>query len=1015
MRRKALFLIFIAWLSAGSLLAQNAGFFKQLWLEEGLSQSSVISIAQDHQGYMWFGTEDGLNRYDSRRVDHFNYQPFNPYSISGDYISSVFPDSSNRLLVLSSDLINELDLETFKSSPAKIPAPLNDKEVHFHNLWKLKDKLYMATSRGFYGWDRSKQVLEHYTFKDSADLSKKVFVYYLTLVDDRLFATTSNGLYSCTKGKYVFNPFSFASGYLKEKSFALAAKGSWLYFSVSNKIICIDLHTGSSHQFELPTHSPIAALLADNKGHIWAGTAGAGLFKFSQSFNGLNLEKHYTSDIQTKYGLKSNYISCLFQGTKNNEDLIWIGTRDAGVFSFSEVQNVFDLVSYRLPAGSSFSAVVKDAQGEMWVGSLMGVYHIDKSGNPTLVNFGEGSDDGQKTVEALYCDNEGKVWVGVGNGLYQIDKRKNRMIKVLGKVFPEEANVIYKITPADSGKLLMGSDKGLAIFDPHNGNVTVIRELLVDGKMMKLNALGTLFVDSKKNWWLGSLQGLFYVNLKQAENYFITHDPSNKNSLLSNMILDINEDNDHFYIATSKGLSILDKRESVLPFENFYNAPGLTNNFIYGILFDKKGNLWMSTNFGITNFNPYKKTFRTYHASDGIFINEFNSSGFHVAPDGQLLFAGIGGIIGFYPGKLEKNPLPETPVLRSFKVNQQNSDSLLFSRTEGIVELKHNQNDLYFEFATLDFTQSGIKLYYQLEGAQREWIEIGKDQSLTLANLSPGKYKLHVKAVNIEGAESKLPYLMYFTIYPPFWQTIWFVLFSLIVLVAAIYKVYRFNVRRKMLLYREKERVRQEENERVRKAAALDLHDEFGNGLTRIAMLVEMTKLKVEDPEALKLLGVIADNSQRLYNGTKDFIWSINPGNDNLYEILIRVKDFSDELFYGTGINFEMKGLDEELKQYRQTPATGRNITMIFKEALSNIVKHARASNVMLNVYKQGSFWALHLTDDGRGFAAEKNHKGFGLTNMQQRAKRIGALLEVKPRTERGTEVILTLNYFSHE
>ena len=192
----------------------------------------------------------------------------------------------------------------------------------------------------------------------------------------------------------------------------------------------------------------------------------------------------------------------------------------------------------------------------------------------------------------------------------------------------------------------------------------------------------------------------------------------------------------------------------------------------------------------------------------------------------------------------------------------------------------------------------------------------------------------------------------------------------------------------------------------------MDLHDEFGNGLTRISMLVEMARIHVpkENKEAIGILDVISQNTSRLYQGTKDFIWSINPGNDNLYEIIIRIKDFGDELFYGSGCEFEVSGLEEEFKNIKQHPSSGRNIAMIFKEALSNTIKHSKANKVMLSIEPNGVAIAVKLKDNGTGFEMKTDKNSFGLSNMQQRANKAGATLQIESVKESGTEIILKIN-----
>jgi signal transduction histidine kinase len=271
---------------------------------------------------------------------------------------------------------------------------------------------------------------------------------------------------------------------------------------------------------------------------------------------------------------------------------------------------------------------------------------------------------------------------------------------------------------------------------------------------------------------------------------------------------------------------------------------------------------------------------------------------------------------------------------------------------------------------------------------------------------------LEVKAVNADGIESTAPFSFKFLISPPFWNTWWFYLLLVVFLTGMIWLIYSFRLRKKIAHIKEINQIRQDENEKVRKAAALDLHDEFGNGLTRISMMVEMTRLKIpkESTESIKLLDMISENSSRLYQGTKDFIWSIHPGNDNLFEIMIRIKDFADELFYGTGIKFELIGLSNELRNIKQLPGSGRNMTMIFKEGLSNILKHAKATTVTLSLTQTESHYILHLKDNGKGFDEKQNKNGFGLSNMQQRSARIGSEIYIHSQPGEGSEIELKIS-----
>ena len=287
---------------------------------------------------------------------------------------------------------------------------------------------------------------------------------------------------------------------------------------------------------------------------------------------------------------------------------------------------------------------------------------------------------------------------------------------------------------------------------------------------------------------------------------------------------------------------------------------------------------------------------------------------------------------------------------------------------------------------------------------------------MSFINIAPGRYDLEVLAINKEGARS-FPFKYSFTVNDPFWTTWWFYFIFVTLTVLTSWLIYRSRLRRKIEYIQQIEQIRKDENEKVRKAAALDLHDEFGNGLTRISMLIEMIKLQIsnENSEAQKLLDVISQNSGRLYQGTKDFIWSINPGKDNMYEIIIRIKDYADEVFYGTNINFKLSGLDENLKELKQTPTAGRNIAMIFKESLSNILKHAKASNVQLSVVQDSDNITLELEDDGIGFEMKDYKNSFGLSNIQQRAMRSSATLSISSVPAQGTRIKLNITFKNKE
>ncbi|MFL5752646.1 MAG: two-component regulator propeller domain-containing protein [Bacteroidia bacterium] len=994
--------------------AQDNGFFDQVWLDEGLSQSSVMSVCQDKQGFMWFGTQDGLNRYDGKTVDKINSRPFDPTSITGNSINGICSDQEGQIWVANSNALDLLDIYSLKAAHISQTMKVEDEsQRRVINVWTVKEKVYFFSFGGLCELNKKNGNYEAHKIEILRDKETRLTVFSVC-ADGKgnLYLSSSQGIFIKSSGNKSFEAFSFNEELFNKPARTVLIDKQKLYLSQENRMYFIDLDKKSLFSYTPAegSMSLINSALIDSKGKLWISTVGEGLFQLSFANSPGGFQQRRFIDKQRKYGLNCSALTCLFQGQQNNEDVVWIGSRDAGVFSYSYAKNSFSLVSSLVEKNKIFYAILKDKDSVVWVGAQNGIYRIDRLLRQSdFVDMTEITLKSGRPIEALHIDRAGKIWVGSGNSLYVVDKKKLSVSKVIDQLSNDKRNGVFRIIPASNGELLIGTEMGLVKYDPVNKSKENITTVDIDGKPYKIPSVGALFCDSKGNWWIGSTMGLIMANRSGKGNKLYTYDPKDTTSLLSDWVMDIQEGrNGQIVIATTKGLALLKDKEKGT-FENYSTAKGLTNNFIYGLLPDQADNFWMCTNYGIAVFDPVQKKFRSYHGSDGIAFNEFNSGGFHKGYDGEMLFGGIGGLVAFYPERMVKSMLPPKLVMRSFNINQVSADSLVRQRIQK-VKLGYKENNLRFDFSVPDFSGGARTtiLWYRLKGVQTRWQELS-DYSLALANLGPGNYFLEVKAVNAEGVESPQPFSFAFSITPPFWLNVWFYVIVVLGILLISWFVYRMRLQRKIALLKQLEKVRQEENEKVRKAAALDLHDEFGNGLTRISMLVEMAKIKLprENEESIKLLGIISENSLRLYQGTKDFIWSINPGNDNLYEIMIRIKDFGDELFYGTGAGFEIIGLNDDFKDIRQLPGTGRNIAMIFKEALSNCVKHAKADKVRLTIERKDGKIKMCLQDNGKGFDPGINKNGFGISNMKQRASRIGAEISVHSETGKGTEIVL--------
>ncbi len=614
-------------------------------------------------------------------------------------------------------------------------------------------------------------------------------------------------------------------------------------------------------------------------------------------------------------------------------------------------------------------AFLEDRQKKLWVGSSGGLYWYDRAEDCfKQLWLPPGRNHAQPTVRHLLEDKQGAIWVSTSDYLLKLQKNATEKQQI--------------------DALIYGKDT------------------------LKLSGVSTLKEDRDGNFWIGTDNGLIKWQPQTGRFWHFVNEPENPKSLIGNMILDIHQDShQQLWICSSKGLSKLVKTGQKEQFVHYTRQHGLPNTFVYGALSDKYGKLWISTNAGLSCFDPRQNTFKNYDTNDGLTNREFNSGAFHKSREGELFFGGQGVLVSFFPDRLIENRHLPKVTISSFQLFQKkvNLDSIL--TRNGRLQVKYKDFFAFFFVAT-DYTNpSRNRFAYKLDGLQDQWI-YSENRFFGVADVKPGHYVLRVKSSNNQGHWNENDILSIpIDIMPPFWLSGWF--YGLIGASVALlaFSFYRYRVRMKVERALAMERIKIEENERVRKLAAQDLHDDFGNGLTRIAVLTELIKHKLDSDvaDARYLLGKINDNAQRLYQGTKDFIWTINPEHDNFYEISLRLKDFGDDIFEKTMTKFNVDGIAEEHQDIAFPMGASRHLILIFKEAMSNTLKHANATHTALSVGHWHGIIFIRWKDNGTGFNASTSVQSNGLSNMHTRAEKIGGTVTITSERHSGTEVIFRI------
>ena len=506
--------------------------------------------------------------------------------------------------------------------------------------------------------------------------------------------------------------------------------------------------------------------------------------------------------------------------------------------------------------------------------------------------------------------------------------------------------------------------------------------------------------------WLGTFGGIIRMNYKDTSFKIFSRLNENRNSLSNDYVFSILRDSDgNLWVGTANGLNKFNERSET--FEHYFEKDGLPNSVISSITEDKKRNLWIGTNQGISEYNISLKGFRNFSKEDGLLNNFYFNHSALIDANGDIYLGGTNGLdIVNTSLSIKENYTPGVYITDFMKTN--NNGGLTQLSTGEDIKLNYDENFISIRFISLDYNNPARNRYkYRLDGIDKNWIDAGNKNSVNYTSLPPGDYTFRVKGSSSTGLFNPNEAVLNFTIMPPFWKTSWFNLGLLLLLAGSVYIIYRIRVKQKIKHVLEIEKIKEMESDKLRRKTAADFHDELGHRLTRISLLSEILKRKIGNgsDEIRELLDKISLNSTELYEGTKDFIWAIDPRKDSLYELVIRLKDFGDELFEDSDVFFEVSGLDESLKSKMLTTDWKRHLPLIFKEGMNNALKHGMSRRISINSHIEDDEFELTLTDDGRGFTPESPGAGNGLKNMRQRAEKLSAKIEVESSPGNGTKI----------
>lgn len=968
--------------------------FETLDVENGLSQNSVYSIHQDKRGFMWFGTADGLSRYDGERLTTFRIKG-PPLSMASNTVRGQICEDSNGWIWY----VNETGI--FYVDPLREEAV---RAVDF--LEENKGLLFYYSALATDAYDNLWLFDPTHGIVQFAIPSRRLTLYkFPEPIEAKEYPA-----YASASGKFIYLFFEKRSGTLQfdttEKSFQwIMASGPAMMGPAGNGNLfkieggTISLYS-ATHEFlqEVPLKKNlrITSVRQDTYGRIWAAGMGDGLQAY---FPSLNRAVTFRHDVSIEKSLPFDMVTCLYIDATNN---LWIGTDGGGVSRLNLKPprfNVYPMSPGVLPAlRNNFTrCLYEDERGRIWFGTLNNGFAILDPRTGSLSNYMP-----ESSVGAIFQDREKNIWVGHGKSVSLFDESKKNWNVLTNNLVPYSSiasNNVYLITQNNDGEIFVGTFYGVYVFK----KVRQGEYVYSNWKNFTLTVTGIELLDNGHTWIASPINGLFEVR---------PEDPDATKSPFFFRGIDVRslhrDENDPKVLWLCSGSGLIRFHTETHDFKLYDEASGLPGGFAYGLVEDDNHNFWISTNKGLSLFNPKTETFQNFTSKDGLQSNEFNTGAFYKGPSGTMYFGGIKGFNWFKTGAEHAVVIPPRAGITGIKVNDKplKRDSTFLR--QGQFQLAYHENDLSFEFAAFEYTRpEANKIQYRLEGWDNQWITADV-QAVRYSRLPPGPYNFRVRASaggDTWGEEDAVR----FSVRAPFWNTQPFYLGIVVLLLAGVAGTTRMVAQRKVnrqLQELEKQKAVLEERERISK----DIHDDLGSGLSKISILSELAQHSGNtDDFTRRQLEKISASSHELIDNMGDLIWLNNPANDSLLKLFSHMREHLSAVFEGTGIQFKISLPDIHgdvpvASQWR------RNIFLAAKEAVHNIVKHANANAASLEVVYEGHFLKMKIADDGKGFLAEeKKHAGYGLTNIRGRVESCGGTLKIDSGPGKGTVLWIEL------
>ena len=1012
----------------------------RLSLEEGLSQSNVRCILQDKNGFLWIGTQDGLNRYDGYNFKVFKNDPNDINSLSNNLISCLLEDREGSLWIGTMDGLNKFDQRSgkFKHYFARKGNPfalqgesvLSLAEDSSGNIWA---GTYLGGMSTFNSKENKFTTYLHNPIDENGLSSNTIFALHVDRKGKLWIGTFGGGL-NCLdekSGKFLhFKNISndknslnndFVNTIQEDEDGNLyvgTASGISVLNIFSNKINRLGINSTDENLIQ---KANVQAISRDKKNKFWFGTETNGLIYFDKVSGKL---EQFFSEKNNSSNIKENNVTALFVDDKNT---VWAGTHSAGLTKLVRTKKIFENIFADNGNKSGLTdaniwPIFEDSKGNIWVGTNNGLNVLDKNNRILKKYFYSPTNKNTISNNRIWSINEdrkGTIWVGTQNGLNSINFSKNKITRF--QYSPNKKsipfNLIKYVYPDKDGLLWLGTwGGGMIRFDPSSMDSKIYQHHLNDKFSISDDIVFYITKDSKGTLWVCTSNGLNKFDKTNERFTSYVHDKSNPNGLHANAVYFILEDRNNIYWIASHGGGLIRFDNSSGKFKSFTEKDGLPNNVVYGILRDADSNLWLSTNKGISKFSLQQKIFKNYNMKDGLPNNEFNAGAYSKSKSGKFYFGSIDGLTSFYPDSISENKYVPKIAVTDFKIfDKTMKDFNCFVGGEEI-HLNYNDNYFSFEFAALDFTEPANNQYaYMLQGFDKEWIYSDSRRYAAYTHLDAGHYLFSLRATNNNGVWNEKGITIGVIIAPPLWRTWWFRIITMMTflsLVIYFYKRRTNQLKRETKLQQKFSKQLVDFQEEEKKRIASELHDGIGQNLLIITNRAQIGLMNENADKMKEQLTSISDTASESINEIRHITHHLHPtlldkiGLTKTLQAMIHKFEGSSSVTFSISID----DIDNIFNAENEV-----NIYRIVQEGINNVIKHSGAKQTEISILKKEKTLKMIIRDDGKGIAEIKlknflsSSEGFGLRSLKERVKYLNGNISIDSHVGKGTTLNITI------